>query len=89
MSSRTLFIITLIAAFAFTAMATISTTTAAPTTTQESSGGNAMTNGNYDINGLPTNIFPDYSKFVLADTDEINDGLHYLQEQGSGVKLPN
>lgn len=88
MASRTFFAFALIAALACIAMAAPRTTTAASSKTK-SSAGTAMTNGNYDMNGLPSNIFPDYSKFVLADNDNLNNGLLYLQDQGSKAKMPN
>lgn len=46
-----------------------------------------MSGGGYDTHGLPSSIFPNYSGIVYHDTDELNDGQQYLEDQNAG-KLP-
>ncbi|EIE86779.1 hypothetical protein G6F55_008352 [Rhizopus delemar] len=43
----------------------------------------------YNTQGLPSDIFPDYSGIELEDKEPLKDGLIYLEKQGSGEKLPN
>lgn len=46
-----------------------------------------MSGGGYDTHGLPSSIFPNYSGIAYVDTDELDDGEQYLEDQNDG-KLP-
>ncbi|CAO3655171.1 unnamed protein product [Mucor hiemalis] len=62
------------------AVASSKTSPVAPTTS-------IMSGGGYNSQGLPASIFPDYSGIVYVDTDELDDGQQYLEDQNEG-KLP-
>ncbi|CAO3675262.1 unnamed protein product [Rhizopus stolonifer] len=43
----------------------------------------------YNTEGLPSNIFPDYTGYEMEQTEPLKDGLVYLNDQGSGKKMAN
>ncbi|KAI9470015.1 MAG: hypothetical protein EXX96DRAFT_588442 [Benjaminiella poitrasii] len=87
MASRSLFLFALL----FTAMVCLTmakpTKSSSSATKTKKSKETFTLNGDYQLDGLPADIFPDFSTIIATHTDELKDAQKFLKKQGEGKKL--